>query len=66
MAIESCFLSIDDDMPLAIWWADSYGCGSIPLDEFLKESKIDMSKNQAGRYAERLQEFVDELKEYSA
>jgi hypothetical protein len=63
--LTNCFLSIDYHQPLAVWWSDSRDCGTIPLDEFLEESKIDMSKKQAVRYADRLQQFVDDLREYS-
>ena len=65
MTLVNCFLSIDDLQPLAIWWSDSNDSGLIPLDEFLEESKIDMSKVQAVRYAERLQQFVNDLREFS-
>jgi hypothetical protein len=66
MNLDACFLSIDEDKPLAIWWANVDGCGAIPLDEFLEESKIDMSKEQAARYVETLQIFVDQLREYAS
>ena len=59
------FLSIDDSMPLGIYWADDRGDGVVNLNKFLNESKIDMSKKLAGEYALRLQQFVDELKVYS-
>ena len=61
----TCFLSIDEDQPLALWWADSKVCGVVPLSDFLKLSKIDMSKEQAARYIPALQEFVNELKEWA-
>lgn len=58
------FLSIDDDQPLAICIFDDLGCDVIPLDKFLADSKGDMSKAQAKRYAEALQVFVNDLNEY--
>jgi len=59
--MKTAFFSIDEDKPLGIWWADEYGCGHILLNEFLEESKIDMSEEMCGRYAKKLQKFVDEL-----
>lgn len=59
--MKTCFLSIDEDQPLGIWWADEHGCGHIPLGKFLEESKIDMSNKQCVRYAKKLQVFVNEL-----
>ena len=66
MTIESCFLSIDKDMPLAIWMADDRGCQVIFLDKFFEDSKPEMSKEQAARYAEEFQKFADELRDYSS
>lgn len=59
--MKTCFLSIEEDQPLGIWWSDDNGCGYIPLDEFLEESKRDMSNRQRERYAKKLQVFIDEL-----
>ena len=56
------FLSVDEDRPLAIFWADGAGCGTVDLDSFLNDSLIDMSKEQAQRYVAKLQEFVVTLK----
>lgn len=66
MSLDACFLSIDEDKPLGVWWADREGCGVIDLESFLKESMIDMSPAQAARYASRLKRFVHYLEEYAS
>lgn len=65
MEIGACFLSIDEDMPLAIWLADDRGCEAISLDKFFADSKPDMSKEQAARYAAEFKKFADELQAFS-
>lgn len=59
--MDSLFLSLEEDQPLAIFWANETGCDVYPLDKFLKDSKVDMSKEQAARYATELQIFIDDL-----
>ena len=66
MSIETCFLSMETDQPLGIFWADSNQCGVVNLDEFLAESVIDLSEEQANRYADRLEKFVKELRQLSS
>lgn len=56
--MDHCFLSLEEDKPLGIWWADSEGCGVIDLQEFFKESLIDMSEEQARRYANEFEQFT--------
>lgn len=64
--IDSCFLTLEELEPLGVFVANDYGMQIIDLDSFIEESKIDMSKEQAGRFADRLQLFVDELREMAA
>jgi hypothetical protein len=64
--IDNWFLTLDEDQPLGICAGNSCGIQIINLDAFIEESKIDMSKEQAGRFADRLQLFVDELREMAA
>lgn len=63
MAVIYCFLAMEEDKPLGIWWADDRGCGVIDLDDFLLESLIDLSPEQARRYREKFNKFCDKLEE---
>ena len=63
--VDACFLSIDEGLPLSLYLSNSYGIQIIKLDDFLKESKIDMSKRMAKEYANRLSVFIRELNEYA-
>ena len=63
--VQACFLCIDDDKPLGVFVATETGCVGIDLEWFLTESKIDMSKDIARRYAERFKAFAEELEEYA-
>jgi len=65
METDSCFLTLDEDQPLGIFIAYTNGAEVVDLDSFLEESKVDMSKDQAHRYIDRLQLFVDELSQYA-
>lgn len=60
-----CFLTLGDDQPMGICISDDSGERFKPLDEFLEESKQGMGKAEAARCAVRLQQFVNELKDYS-
>lgn len=65
MAVLAMFLTIDENAPLGVYWADEYGQGIIPLEEFFKESIIDLSPDLANRYAEEFRAFADTLSNYA-
>ena len=62
MKIDTLFLSVEENEPLGVFWANEYGAGIFDFDKFLSLSLIGMSDDQSNRYIERLKKFILELK----
>lgn len=49
--MDMIFLSLDEDQPLGICVCDDYGLSLVSLEQFMDESKIDLSSSMRQRYA---------------
>ena len=58
-----CFLSVEDDAPMAVAVFTDAGMNIIPIEDFLSHSKIDMSPDLSKRYAKVFRKFANELEE---
>jgi hypothetical protein len=56
------FLSMEEDMPMAVFVSHGTGITMIPLEDFFTDSKIGMGQRQRNKYAAAFEIFTKDLR----
>lgn len=59
--LKSCFISMDEEKPLAVIIIDDYGITEVPLKVFFADSLIDLSREMRLKYSIAFRDFIKRL-----